>query len=489
MPIKTSSHFYRRGVPNNASFFGNLIFGNYPIVQPQSKIKISYKPIITNVICNEAQPTQIYFTNPIKNISISNFEWSINNQPFQPFVPNQALSPLILTYPFIAFQQYRIQIKIFSFPIYSNNYFFTCIGISPPIIISLAPSFNKLTVNFELGTENAGNTILDVQYSFNQGITFQSFSPPSTNGIGIIPNLINGLTYTVILKSINQYTSSLPSNSQTSTLYLAINALSSNAQSHCVTAFSTLLVNTNYNGALFQIRRSSDNAVSNVYYDISQKIYKLQDNTHFSVWIGPNTAYVTIWYNQINNSNNNNATQTSTSNQPVFDYTNGKITFIRSSNTYLKPTVSLYTQNNFLFSNVFKQGNITIGGIYQYGYNGPNLQTINQFGVESGGINYILFYGINQNPNYQRYNFSVYNKSVISLINNNINLTSYTNNTIISNQILDKSINFSFNNSRIGNFFDGSSEDNFLNGELYSLFTFNIDLSTSDLKTINTYII
>jgi hypothetical protein len=486
MPIKTSSHFYRRGVPNNASFFGNLIFGNYPIVQPQSKItKKSINPMITNVICNEGQPIQIYFTNTIKNISISNFEWSINNQPFQPFVPNQALSPLFLTYPFVAFQQYRIQIKIFSFPIYSNNYFFTCIGISPPIILSLSPSFNKLTVNYELGTENAGNPILDVQYSIDQGITYQSFSPPSTNGIGMIPNLINGLTYNVVLKSINQYTSSLPSNSQTSTLYLAINALSSNAQSHCVTAFSTLLVNTKYTGPLFKIRRSSDNAITDVYYNITLQIYTLADNSHFSSWIGESTAYVSIWYNQNNSTYNINATQTLTSNQPTFNYLTGKISF-NGSSTYFNTT--LYSPNNFLFSTVFKQGNIVSGGICQFGYHNGIAQTKNQLTIT--GSNYILYYG--NNINFVTYTFPIINfqTNVISVINNNINLSSYSNNNIISQFPITNGIQFDTYFSSIGNFITQNGElYNFLNGELYSLFTFNINLSTDDLKALNTYII
>jgi hypothetical protein len=33
--VRTSSHFYRRGVSNNNSFFGFAVQGNYPIIQPQ----------------------------------------------------------------------------------------------------------------------------------------------------------------------------------------------------------------------------------------------------------------------------------------------------------------------------------------------------------------------------------------------------------------------------------------------------------------------
>lgn len=33
--VRTSTSFYRRGVPNNYVFFGQAVQGNYPIVQPQ----------------------------------------------------------------------------------------------------------------------------------------------------------------------------------------------------------------------------------------------------------------------------------------------------------------------------------------------------------------------------------------------------------------------------------------------------------------------
>ena len=34
--VRTSAIFYRRGVPNNNPTFGVDVYGNYPIVQPQS---------------------------------------------------------------------------------------------------------------------------------------------------------------------------------------------------------------------------------------------------------------------------------------------------------------------------------------------------------------------------------------------------------------------------------------------------------------------
>ena len=36
MGVRTSSIFYRRGVPNNYRTFGILVQANYPVIQPQS---------------------------------------------------------------------------------------------------------------------------------------------------------------------------------------------------------------------------------------------------------------------------------------------------------------------------------------------------------------------------------------------------------------------------------------------------------------------
>lgn len=34
MPVRTSANFYRRGVPNNFTYFGQIASGNYTVGQP-----------------------------------------------------------------------------------------------------------------------------------------------------------------------------------------------------------------------------------------------------------------------------------------------------------------------------------------------------------------------------------------------------------------------------------------------------------------------
>jgi hypothetical protein len=47
--LRTSSIFYRRGVPNTANSFGYLAQGNYQIVQPQTT---SYYGFLQNINYN-----------------------------------------------------------------------------------------------------------------------------------------------------------------------------------------------------------------------------------------------------------------------------------------------------------------------------------------------------------------------------------------------------------------------------------------------------
>ena len=46
--VRTSAIFYRRGIPNSQTGFGNMVQGNYAIVQPQYLFNMnrSVKPIV-----------------------------------------------------------------------------------------------------------------------------------------------------------------------------------------------------------------------------------------------------------------------------------------------------------------------------------------------------------------------------------------------------------------------------------------------------------
>ena len=97
-----------------------------------------------------------------------------------------------------------------------------------------------------------------------------------------------------------------------------------------------------YTGPVFQLRRSSDNALQNFYTDDIQSYLTTGANntgTSYSSWIGANTAYVTIWYDQSTNAVNGTT-------QPNISLQSGKyvIQFQNANSTVLNITTS-YSPN------------------------------------------------------------------------------------------------------------------------------------------------
>ena len=112
--------------------------------------------------------------------------------------------------------------------------------------------------------------------------------------------------------------------------------------------YSVRLVISTYTGPVFQLRRSSDNALQTFYTDDIQSYLTTGANntgTTYSSWIGANTAYVTIWYDQSTNANHaTNAVNGTT--QPNISLQNSKyvIQFQSANATVLNITTS-YSPN------------------------------------------------------------------------------------------------------------------------------------------------
>ena len=82
-------------------------------------------------------------------------------------------------------------------------------------------------------------------------------------------------------------------------------------------AWGTRLLRQAYTGPCFTVRRSTDNATSNVY--VNHQGYACIDaafTTTLRSWLGTNTAYISTWYDQ--SGAGNNGTQTNTAYQPYF---------------------------------------------------------------------------------------------------------------------------------------------------------------------------
>jgi hypothetical protein len=105
-------------------------------------------------------------------------------------------------------------------------------------------------------------------------------------------------------------------------------------------AYSLRKLRTQYSGPAIRVRRSSDNTEQDIGFDTSGKLNEIQ----LRLFIGSNDAFITIWYDQMNNYNVNQTTQ---SLQPrialggVIDRLNGLPTIYTPRGRNLQSAVSI----------------------------------------------------------------------------------------------------------------------------------------------------
>jgi hypothetical protein len=78
-----------------------------------------------------------------------------------------------------------------------------------------------------------------------------------------------------------------------------------------------------YAGPQVRLRRSTDNAETDVYFNIDGSI----QNLNLTTWLGGGTAYVKTWYDQ--SGNGNNVTQATAGSQPILTAPSGQAAYIR----------------------------------------------------------------------------------------------------------------------------------------------------------------
>lgn len=129
-------------------------------------------------------------------------------------------------------------------------------------------------------------------------------------------------------------------------------------------AGSTRLFVVGYTGPIFNLRRSTDNAVQDFYTDATQSYITTGPNntgTPYVDWIGAGTAYITILYNQ-NGSSNHARNSVNGATQPLFTLQNGKyvIQYISANNTFLTLDSAI---NPYTIFTQFWNSNTTYGTI------------------------------------------------------------------------------------------------------------------------------
>lgn len=158
-------------------------------------------------------------------------------------------------------------------------------------------------------------------------------------------------------------------------------------------SYSVRHLRSGYLGAAMRVRRSNDNQLVDVYFDgtgivsLSSKVSGAgggpKSSNSLGTWVGSNSAYVTIWYDQ---SNNNNATQTTTAYQPRI-INSGVIESLPNGMPALKMlngatggngfnfTFNLLNLNNINAFFALRQDGNTANGNHLFGTSGPTGAT------------------------------------------------------------------------------------------------------------------
>lgn len=109
--------------------------------------------------------------------------------------------------------------------------------------------------------------------------------------------------------------------------------------------FANHLTSNSYGGALFRIRRGSDDVESDFYADTWGNLGTgiLAVGISYTTWIGSATGYITIWYDQ--SKKKYNATQTTRGDQPIYNSLAKTIDF-GGKRYMISPTGVINTGNN-----------------------------------------------------------------------------------------------------------------------------------------------
>lgn len=329
-----------------------------------------------------------------------------------------------------------------------DNYAYVLLNGKP---ISTSPaaggSPNWQTVYSISITVPAGVNMLDI-YAQN--------ASASANPAGLVASLYNGTTLVTNTDSTWKYY----------TTSIDVNKL--------VVMFSCRIVNPFYTGPLFNIRRSSDNATSDFYSDVSQSFVGTTSTggTTLTAWLNGATGYVTKWYDQ--SGNGNHATQATNANQPNMSVQSGKwvIQFQNANDTYFYITTPI-TPNTIVchyYNDSSSAGTIITT---QYDYEQRHFSQ-NITGVNGGDWYYMATLN---GGTCLSYNNGVSATKVL-LSSWNYLALSVTTPQWVTSQTSGNSSSF----NRIGR--DGYSSDRSMNGYMAEMICHNTTINTTDITNM-----
>jgi hypothetical protein len=233
------------------------------------------------------------------------------------------------------------------------------------------------------------------------------------------------------------------------------------------------------------IRRSTDNVTSDFYSDAYGNLMTINGQS-FASWIGTAVAYVTTWYDQ--SGSGNNATQSTTTSQPVYNPASKLLDFGIQLNSYMTMPNGTLPIGDSSYTLSAKHGTININNIAST--NGGQL-----FGVNSTGNETSL--GL-QKTSATTYSVVWYTTSgtgdvlsaTVTIVPGNVITGTYTTGagTNSENFFVNGALNKTQTPSSVrstsstaANYIgNGPTTAGYLNGQLYFVSIFYSNLSTSD---------
>jgi titin len=171
-------------------------------------------PTITSITRGNASATVVFNLGATNGAAISNIEYSIDNgNTWTTRSPASDISPLTLS-NLVNGTSYGVRVR--SLNAMGTSSPSTSFSVTPaappeaPTITSVIGEDSRAVVAF-VPNGDGGDAITNYAYSTNNGATWTTLSPSSTQSPIVIPSLTNGTTYNVRLRAINTVSESEPS--------------------------------------------------------------------------------------------------------------------------------------------------------------------------------------------------------------------------------------------------------------------------------------
>ena len=260
--------------------------------------------------------------------------------------------------------------------------------------------------------------------------------------------------------------------------------------SSCVGAYSFYRLSTSYSGPLFNIRRSNDNSIEDIYGDINGVLGVSINGTGQSLtsWLNGNKGYITIWYDQ--SGQGNHAVQTNQQMQPLIDLNN---LFVDFSNQLISSPDTFYKRIKLPDGTVPSGSSpYTIIAKHYNGYgailgSGSGTTNLNVFAIN--GSAYKNYWTTSDSTTYGTYALGntvafTYDGSTGSTSKKVYTATNAA--TSVSAVSGVPTVSTAMNNATVNNYigYGDSITNNYFNGGLYYLYIFKNAIPITDINTV-----